>query len=70
MKSDGERENIADLQVNGGGKIVSENSIASDILNLSVSGSGSMELDIKGNNVKTEVSGSGSIALKGYCNYE
>jgi len=59
-------KNITDLQVNGGGKIVSENSIASDNLSLLVSGSGSMELDIKGNNVKTDVSGSGSIALKGY----
>jgi len=57
---------VSDLQVNGGGKIVSENSIASDNISLSVSGNGSMDLDIKGNNVKTEVSGSGSIALKGY----
>lgn len=59
-------KNINELQVNGGGKIISENSIASDYLSLAVSGSGSMDLDIKGNNVKTEVSGSGSIALKGY----
>ncbi|HCW07978.1 MAG TPA: hypothetical protein DGG95_11515 [Cytophagales bacterium] len=59
-------KNISDLQVNGGGKIISENSIASDNLNLSVSGSGGMDLDIKGNNIKTEVSGSGNIALKGY----
>lgn len=59
-------KNISDLQVNGGGKIVSENSIASDNLSLSVSGSGSIDLDIKGNNLKTEVSGSGNVALKGY----
>ena len=59
-------KNISDLQVNGGGKIISENSIASDNISLSVSGSGSMDLDIKGNNVKTDVSGSGNIALKGY----
>jgi hypothetical protein len=59
-------KNISDLQVNGGGKIISENSIASDNLSLSVSGNGSMDLDIKGNNVKTDVSGSGNIALKGY----
>ena len=59
-------KNISDLQINGGGKIVSENSIASDNLNLSVSGSGSIDLDIKGNNLKTEVSGSGNVALKGY----
>ncbi len=59
-------KNINELQVNGGGKIISENSIASDYLSLAVSGSGSMDLDIKGNNVKTEVSGSGSISIKGY----
>ena len=59
-------KNISDLEVNGGGKIVSENSIASDNLNLSVSGSGAIDLDIKGNTVKTDVSGSGNVALKGY----
>ena len=59
-------KNLTELQVNGGGKIISENSIASDYLTLSVSGSGGMELDIKGNTLKTDISGSGSIALKGY----
>jgi hypothetical protein len=59
-------KNVNELQVNGGGKIISENSIASDYLNLAVSGSGSIDLDIKGNNVKTEISGSGTITLKGY----
>ncbi len=57
---------INELQVNGGGKIVSENSIASDYLAMSVAGSGSIELDIKGNNLKTEIGGSGNILLKGY----
>jgi hypothetical protein len=59
-------KNITELQVNGGGKIISENSLASDYLTLSVSGNGSMDLDIKGNTLKTDISGSGSIALKGY----
>lgn len=59
-------KNINELQVNGGGKIVSENSIASDYMSLSVSGSGGIELDVKGNNLKTEISGSGNITLKGY----
>lgn len=66
MKVTVSAKNINELQVNGGGKIVTENSLASDYLNLSVAGSGSMELDIKGNNVKTEISGSGSVILKGY----
>ncbi len=59
-------KNIADLQVNGGGKIISENSIASPALNLTVAGSGSMEVDIKGDQVTAEVSGSGKMTLKGY----
>ncbi|WHZ06535.1 MAG: hypothetical protein OJF59_000288 [Cytophagales bacterium] len=59
-------KNINELQVNSGGKIVSENSIATDYVSLAVSGSGSMDIDLKGNNVKTEVSGSGTVALKGY----
>lgn len=59
-------KNINELQVNGGGKIISENSIASDYIALSVSGSGGIDLDLKGNNLKTEISGAGNIILKGY----
>jgi hypothetical protein len=59
-------KNINELQVNGGGKIVSENSIASDYIALSVAGSGGIDLDLKGTNLKTEISGSGNITLKGY----
>src|SRR5688572_9004268 len=59
-------KNLNDLQVNGNGKIVSENSLAASMLTLSVSGAGSMDLDIKGEVVKADVSGSGKIALKGY----
>lgn len=59
-------KNIGEIQVNGGGKVVSENSISSNVLLLSVSGSGSIDLDIKGDIVKTEISGSGKINLKGY----
>lgn len=59
-------KNVNDLQVNGGGKLISENSIAADFVSLGVSGSGSMELDLKGNTIKAEVSGSGTLTLKGY----
>lgn len=59
-------KNINDIQVNGGGKVISENSIAADYINLAVNGSGSMDVDLKGNTVKAELSGSGSITLKGY----
>ncbi|MCW5910742.1 MAG: DUF2807 domain-containing protein [Cyclobacteriaceae bacterium] len=59
-------KNLNELQVNGGGKIISENSIAADYISLAVSGSGAIDLDLKGNNVKTEISGSGNVTLKGY----
>jgi Putative auto-transporter adhesin, head GIN domain len=59
-------KNVIELQVNGGGKIISENSIASDFITLGVAGNGSMDVDIKGNTVKAEVSGSGNLTLRGY----
>ena len=57
---------VNELKVNGGGRIVGENSIASNDLKLSVTGSGSMNLDIKGRELDAEISGSGDMALKGY----
>lgn len=59
-------KNISELQVNGTGRIISENSIAADYMLLAVNGSGSLEVDIKGNTVKAEVTGSGNMILKGY----
>jgi len=59
-------KNINDLQVNSGGKIISENSIAGGNLNLAVNGNGTMDVDIKGEVVKAEVSGSGTMIIKGY----
>src|SRR5687768_5615413 len=54
-------KNINDLQVNGNGKIISENSIATSNILLGVNAGGSMDVDIKGEIVKAEVSGSGSL---------
>ena len=59
-------KNIEELQVNGGGKVIAENSLATGNLKLAVNGSGSMDIDLKGDVVKAEVTGSGSIALRGY----
>lgn len=59
-------KNVSELQVNSGGKIISENSIAADYMFLAVNGSGSMTVDLKGNTVKTEITGSGALTLKGY----
>ncbi len=54
------------LQVNGRGRIISENSIASDDLEIGLTGSGSMDIDVKGKKLTTDISGSGTIVLKGY----
>jgi hypothetical protein len=59
-------KNLNDLQVNGNGKIISENSIASDYITLGVAGGGSMDVDLKGNTVKAELSGTGVMTVKGY----
>lgn len=59
-------KNINELQVNGNGKIVTVNSLAADRLKLSLAGNGEMDLDIKSSEVKTDVTGSGNILLKGY----
>jgi hypothetical protein len=58
--------NIAELQVNANGKIISENSIAADYILLGVAGSGSMDVDLKGNTIKAEVTGNGNLTIRGY----
>ena len=59
-------KDIKDLKVNGSGKIITENSIASQDISLLVSGAGSIILDLKGQKIKSEVSGGGNIQIKGY----
>ena len=59
-------KDVKDLRGNGNGKIIGENSIATPQLILGVAGSGSLSLDVKGNEVNTKISGSGNIELKGY----
>jgi hypothetical protein len=62
-------KNVNELMVNGAGKIISENSLSSDNLVIGVSGSGSIDLDVKGKTMRTELSGSGNAVLKGYASY-
>lgn len=68
MKVTVSMKNINELQVNGGGKIISQNSLATSNVSLSVSGNGTMDLDLKGDVIKAEVSGAGKINMKGYGN--
>jgi hypothetical protein len=58
--------NIEAVSVSGSGDIVGENKITGDDLDLNVSGSGSLTLDIDATgDVEADVSGSGEIRLKG-----
>lgn len=59
-------KNINDLQVNGNGKIISENSVAAEYVTLGVSGNGSLDIDLKGNTIKADVSGGGTLTVRGY----
>ena len=59
-------KNINELQVNGNGKIISENSIAAPTITVGLAGNGSLDVDIKGDVVKAEVTGSGTLTLRGY----
>ena len=59
-------KNVKNLSVNGSGKIITENSIASSKINLLVSGAGSIDLDLKGSMINSEISGAGNINIKGY----
>lgn len=61
--------NIKVLRVNGSGKIVGQNSIAASNISIGVAGSGTIDVDLKGDNVDTELTGTGKIILKGYANH-
>ncbi len=60
---------IKELRVNGIGKIIAGNSLAANNIKLVVSGSGSMEIDLKGQDLKASVSGSGNLSVKGYATH-
>ena len=58
--------NINALNVNGNGKLITENSISSKELTLTNSGSGALEADIKGEILTVANSGSGLVKVSGY----
>ncbi len=61
-------KDVESISVNGNGKLITENSIASDKLSLLVAGTGSMEVDIKSESIDAKLSGPGSLTIKGYAN--
>jgi hypothetical protein len=61
-------KDVQNLSVNGNGKLITENSIASDKLSLLVAGTGSMEVDLKSTDIDVKLAGPGSLTIKGYTN--
>lgn len=59
-------KDVQKLSVNGNGKLITENSIASDNINLQVAGTGSMEVDIKTKILEAKLAGPGDLKIKGY----
>jgi len=62
-------KNVNELFVNGGGKDCLRKFHRIRQPYTCVSGSGVLDLDVKGKTMKTELSGSGNIILKGYASY-
>ncbi|MGM0581550.1 MAG: head GIN domain-containing protein [Bacteroidota bacterium] len=59
-------KDVQKLSVNGNGKLITENSIASDNISLQVAGTGSMEVDIKTKILEAKLAGPGDLKIKGY----
>lgn len=58
-------KDISSLEVSGSGTIIGKSMIQADSLDLRLSGSGSMDLDLKAKALQTEIPGSGTILLRG-----
>ncbi len=60
--------NIEGISVSGSGDLVGETKITSDDLDLAVSGSGSIDVDVEvSGDIDASVSGSGDLSVKGNC---
>ena len=57
---------IRELSISGSGSIISQNQIFISDLELNLSGSGYMDLDINGDDVFARISGSGDMKLQGF----
>ena len=56
---------VSSISLGGSGKIIGENTIESDDLSLSVSGSGSINLQVEADEMMQKISGSGDIRVSG-----
>ncbi len=56
---------LSEVQIDGSGDVESEDLFTTDDLYLGISGSGSIDMEIKANSVEANINGSGSIFLTG-----
>ena len=56
---------VSSVSLGGSGKIIGENTIESDDLYLSVSGSGRIEMEVEADDLTQKISGSGNIKVSG-----
>ena len=62
-------KNLEGLNLSGSGKVIGDSKFEVEDLDLSVSGSGDLELDVFAKNIDSGISGSGSIELSGVSGY-
>lgn len=62
-------EKLEGLNVSGSGNAIGEGTFETDELDLGVSGSGEIELDVDAGDIETSISGSGDIYLEGDADY-
>ncbi len=56
---------ITALKISGSGEIISENTLKTDDLDLSIAGSGNISLDVEADDIDADISGSGNLRLGG-----
>lgn len=62
-------KDVDGLSVGGSGDLIGETKIVADDIDLNVSGSGNMKVDVEASgDMESDVSGSGNIELRGKCN--
>ena len=58
-------KSLTSIDVSGASDVKSENQLTCDKINIITNGAGDIHLDIKANDIKTDISGAGDVTLKG-----
>lgn len=62
-------KNLEGINLSGSGRVIGESKFEAEDLDLSVSGSGNMDLDVFAANIESGISGSGSMDIAGVSDY-